>query len=454
MVPLSAYIRYYISIEMRFPRSKMMDKLYKTVLATMTASLVLICSACTDAPATNQVQDLDVEKTLQNMTEKITIPASIISFANTDIEDNMYAFEDYCTDVRRDDDDLILEVTPTQKEELIEMYARAIDDVLEDMEKDEQGYYVEADSDHSRFVYHIDENIDGILQAKMLLTITTSDVLTGIMETGDPNWNVSAKIVNCHTGLTVGEGTFPDGSITFGPEEWQASYDNGARIKARQKEVMDMTGLSGPYENLSDTQKGVVTSVTQILDWIEGKYEQQFHYISYAPGNYIEQEHLKVYPKNGSENDIVTVSRTYKNGLYRYEDDYGEILKRPFYEEQIREFAMQYLPFEGIKIYTEIKDGSSGVTDGESILNEISAVTYIFMDDAICSDQYETFLEAIPTWLKENCQGVPAGIYLRMTESEAWEQIDRANYEDMLREDIYTEKAECTISESGKVAVY
>ena len=294
MVPLSAYIRYYISIEMRFPRSKMMDKLYKTVLATMTASLVLICSACTDAPATNQVQDLDAEKTLQNMTEKITIPASIISFANTDIEDNMDAFEDYCTDVRRDGDDLILEVTPTQKEELIEMYARSIDDVLEDMEKDEQGYYVEADSDHSRFVYHIDENIDGILQAKMLLTITTSDVLTGIMETGDPNWNVSAKIVNCHTGLTVGEGTFPDGSITFGPEEWQASYDNGARIKARQKEVMDMTGLSGPYENLSDTQKGVVTSVTQMLDWIEGKYEQQFHYISYAPGNSIEQEHLKV----------------------------------------------------------------------------------------------------------------------------------------------------------------
>ena len=454
MVPLSACIRYYISIEMRFPRSKMMDKLYKTVLVTMTAALILICSACTDAPTTNQIQDPDAEKTLSKMIENITIPASIISFANTDIDDNMEAFKDYCTNVRRDGDDLILEVTPTQKEELIEMYTKSIDDVLEDMEEDEQGYYVEVDSDHNRFVYHINENIDGILQAKMLLTITTSDVLIGIMETGNSNWNVSAKIVNCHTGLTVGEGTFPDGSITFGPDEWQASYDDGARIKARQKEVMGMTGLSGPYENLSDTQKGVVTSVGQMLDWIEGKYDQQFHYISYAPGNSIEQEHLKVYPKHGSENDIVTVYRTYENGLYRYEDDYGEILKRPFYEEQIREFAMQYLPFEGIKIYTEIKDGSSGVTDGESILNEISAVTYIFMDDAICSDQYETFLEAIPTWLKENCQGVPAGIYLRMTESEAWEQIDRANYEDKLREDIYTEKAECTISESGKLAVY
>ena len=431
-----------------------MDKLYKTVLAALTAASVLAFSACAGSPAADQIQDPDAGKTLPEMTEEITIPASIIRFANTDIEDNMEAFEDYCTDVRRDGDDLILEVTPTQKEELIEMYAGSIDDVLEDMEEDEQGYYVEADTDHSCFVYHIDENIDGILQAKMLLTITTSDVLTGIMETGDPNWSVSAKIVNCHTGLTVGEGTFPDGSITFGSDEWQASYDDGAWIKARQEEVMDMTGLIGSYEELSDTQKGVVTSVGQMLDWIEGKYGQKFQYISYAPGDSIEQEHLKVCPEQGNESDVVTVYRTYENGLYRYEDDYGEILKRPFYEEQVRTFAEQYLPSEGIKIYTEIKDGSSGAADGESFLNEVSAVTYIFMDESLCSGQYEKFLEAVPNWFTENCQGVPAGIYLRMTESEAWKQIDRANYEDKLREDIYTKEADCTISGSGKVTVY
>ena len=56
--------------------------------------------------------------------------------------------------------------------------------------------------------------------------------------------------------------------------------------------------------------------------------------------------------------------------------------------------------------------------------------------------------------LTENCQGVPAGIYLRMAESEAWKQIGRSDYEDKLREDIYTEEAECAISGSGKVTVY
>ena len=439
---------------MCFQGNAIMRKVYKSVFAVVTAAVILTCSACAVIPAADPAEEPDAEKALTETAEEIRIPASIFRFANTDIEDNMDEFGDYCTGVRRDGDDLIIEVTPSQKEELMEMYAGSIDDVLKDMAEEEQGYYVETDKDHSCFVYHYDEKIDGILEAKMLLMITTSDVLTGIMETGDPAWNVRAKIVNCHTDLTVGEGTFPGGSITFGPDEWQASYDDGAWLRGRQEEVMTMAGLTGAYEKLTDTQKGIVTSIGQMLDWIEGKYQQKFQYISYAPGDAIEQEHLKVYPEQGGESDVVTVYRTYENGLYRYEDDYGEILVRPAYEEQVRTFAEQYLPSEGIKIYTEIKNGGSGAADGELVLNEVSAATYIFMDDALCSGQYEAFLEAVPDWLAENCQGVPAGIYLRMTESEAWQQIDRSGYEDKLREDIYTGEAECAISGSGKVTVY
>lgn len=217
---------------------------------------------------------------------------------------------------------------------------------------------------------------------------------------------------------------------------------------------MRETGLPGEYSALTDTQKSAVTSIEDMLTWLEEKYQQKFHYVSYAPGDAIEQEHLKVYPEQGDESDIVTVYRTYENGLYRYEDDYGAILMRPVYEEQVRAFAEQYLPAEGIKIYTEIKNGGSSAADAEPVLNEVSAVTYIFMDDALCSEQYETFLEAVPDWLTENCQGVPAGLYLRMTESEAWLQIDRSDYEDKLREDVYTKEAECAISGNGKVTVY
>lgn len=49
-----------------------MDKLYKTVLAAVTAASVLVCSACAGAPAADQVQGPDAGKTLPEMTEKIT----------------------------------------------------------------------------------------------------------------------------------------------------------------------------------------------------------------------------------------------------------------------------------------------------------------------------------------------------------------------------------------------
>lgn len=160
-----------------------MKKLYKYLLDAVVVSTVLACSACASMPVADSAVEGDQPETL----EKITIPASIFEFANSDIEDNFEEFSDYCYSVERDGNDLILGVTPPQKEELIEMYAASIDDVLETMTEEEPGYYVETDKDHSRFVYHYDEKIDNVLQARMLLTITTSDVLIGILETKDPN---------------------------------------------------------------------------------------------------------------------------------------------------------------------------------------------------------------------------------------------------------------------------
>ena len=431
-----------------------MKRFYRPVLAGMAAAVISVCSACGAIPEKNHGGNSgDRKDAADEKTEEITIPASLIKFSSSDLQDNIEAFSDYCTSVRQDGDDMIIEVTTEQKETLIQMHEDNIREVMDDMVEADPSYSCELDEDYSRVVYRYDENIDGILQAKVLLSLTTSYALKGIMETGNPDWHIHAEIVNCHTGATVVEGTLPDEEINFGPDEWDKSYVSTGEDE-QQKEIMRETGLSGDYSALTDTQKSAVTSIEDMLTWMEGKYQQKFCYVSYAPGDAIEQEHLKVYPEQGDESDIVTVYRTYENRLYRYEDDYGAILTRPAYEEQIRTFAEKYLPSEGIKIYTEIKNGGSSVADAEPVLNEVSAVTYIFMDNALCSEQYETFLEAVPDWLTENCQGVPAGIYLRMTESEAWQQIDRSDYEDKLREDVYTKEAECAISGSGKVTVY
>ena len=191
-----------------------------------------------------------------------------------------------------------------------------------------------------------------------------------------------------------------------------------------------------------------------MLAYLEEKYGKRFCYLSYAPSGTLDKEHLEAYPADGQPYDKVTVYRTYENGEYSYEDDYENILIRPRYEETVRDFVEEYFPAEGIKVYTDIKSIDGSVTE-ENILGNVSAVTYVFTDDSVCSaEAYERFVDACGQWLKEHCQGVPAGIYLRMTQSEAWAKISEADYEDSIREDIFTAENDCSISGSGKVTIY
>ena len=222
----------------------------------------------------------------------------------------------------------------------------------------------------------------------------------------------------------------------------------------RQEELLEEMGLSGDYDELTDTQKSAVTSADDMLAYLEEKYGQEFCYLSYAPSGTLDKEHLEAYPADGQPYDKVTVYRTYENGEYSYEDDYENILARPWYEDKVRAFAEEYFPEKGIKVYTDIRSIDGEVTE-ENILENVSAVTYVFTDDSVCSTEaYERFVDACGQWLKEHCQGVPAGIYLRMTQSEAWAKISEADYEDSIREDIFTAENDCSISGSGKVTIY
>ena len=109
-----------------------MKKLYQYVLDAAMIAAVLVCSACAGTPAPDPNPE-PVEGDQPKNLEEITIPASIFEFANSDIDDNFEEFSEYCYSVERDGNDLILGVTPSQKEDLIEMYSDSIDYVLEKM---------------------------------------------------------------------------------------------------------------------------------------------------------------------------------------------------------------------------------------------------------------------------------------------------------------------------------
>lgn len=176
---------------------------------------VLLCSACAVAKPT----ETKVEKT-----EEITIPASFIHFINSDAEKVATSYEDYCAETIMKDGDVILSVTEKQKNKIVNMNCDFIDETIETLEDAAPEYSFELAEDYSSATYRYDENIDGILQAKLLLGITSMHVLNGILVTGNSDWSIEVTIMNCHNDNVVARGTLPDDTINLDDEIWEASY--------------------------------------------------------------------------------------------------------------------------------------------------------------------------------------------------------------------------------------
>lgn len=217
-------------------------------------------------------------------------------------------------------------------------------------------------------------------------------------------------------------------------------------------------GLPTDYDRLTDTQKNAITFIEALLTYLEDKYQEEFCYLSYTEAGALEEEHLEAYPASGTPADVVMVYRTYEDGEYHYEDDYGNIGVNPLYESRVREFAGQAFSESGIKVFSDIRNSGQG-TDGQSVTEEnvlhtVSAITYIFISESVCTEaRFQEFTEECARWMERQYQGVAAQVCLRLTEEAQWEQINSSDYEDILREDTFIDKAECMVSNSGKVTI-
>lgn len=237
------------------------------------------------------------------------------------------------------------------------------------------------------------------------------------------------------------------------------SVEEPDHLTQRQEELLEEMGLPTEYDSLTDSQKNAITSIEDCLTYLEDKYHEEFRYLSYAETGPLEEEHLEAYPASETPSDVVTVYRTYEDGEYHYEDDYGKIGAKPLYESRIREYATQSFPDSGVKVFSDIRNSGQGtdrqsVTE-ENVLQKVSAVTYIFISDTVCTkEQFQDFTEDCAKWMESQCQNVAAQFCLRLTKAAQWESIGSSNYEEKLRKDIFSSEAECGISTIGEVTIY
>lgn len=242
------------------------------------------------------------------------------------------------------------------------------------------------------------------------------------------------------------------------------TYDREAEsvtveLTQRQKDLLEKMGLPTEYDQLTYSQKNAIVSTEEMLTYLEESYNETFCYLSYTAAGALEKEHLEAYPAAGSPEDVVTVYRSFENGVYFYEDDYCNLQLSDMYESVVRSFAERFFPQGGLKIFCDIKNSAGEVSAGEvsekNVIQSVSAATCIFISGDVCTkEQMEEFSGQCAQWLGENSGGKPAQIWLRLTEPDEWEKIERSVYEEKLTEEIYISEKECAVSSSGKIAVY
>ena len=249
--------------------------------------------------------------------------------------------------------------------------------------------------------------------------------------------------------------TLPTGCIS----KERKDAEMGTELNGRQQALLEEIGLPADYDKLTDTQRNAITSIEEMLSYLESKYQEEFCYLSYSEAGTLEKEHLDAYPASETPEDVVTVYRTYEDGEYHYEDDHNNLQIKPLYESRVRGFAVQSFPESGIKVFSDIRNSGQD-TDKQyitekDVLQTVPAVTYIFISEDVCTKaQFQDFTEECAQWMESQCQGTTAQICLRLTDEAQCELIDASGYEDKLREDIFAAEAECVISASGKVTVY
>lgn len=182
---------------------------------------VLMLTACA-SEGQHVPSDNDTE---EHKVTEITIPESYLNFTGNDAEETAEDYKAYCADAAVQDGNVVLEGDEQQKQEILEMNQDFINDALEDFQEENSQYSYELRDDFSSVVYRYDESIESVVQAKMLMGVTSMYALNGIIESGNSDWSVEVTIENCHTGNVVAKGVLPGDSITFGQEEWEASYE-------------------------------------------------------------------------------------------------------------------------------------------------------------------------------------------------------------------------------------
>ena len=198
--------------------------------AVIMSAVIFLFAACSPAPektddaapgkeSAEEAAEEKEEEDTEEETVSVTIPASFLHFTGVDAQETADSYLDYCENAYVEEGNVILNLTEKQKEDIQEMNEDYIEEVLGELQETDEKYSCQLSDDYGSVTYTYDADIGQMLQAKLLLGVTSMHALNGMLENGGGNWNIEVTVVSSQTGETVGHGVLPGDEINFDMEE-------------------------------------------------------------------------------------------------------------------------------------------------------------------------------------------------------------------------------------------
>ena len=185
----------------------------KKITLILTVCLLLICTACSSTSYND------------NETIQVVIPASLLELTGSDPERTTEGYQERFQNAELVDGDIFIEATQQQLDDEIQSNNEFILEIIEELTDYNPNYKCEVAEDYNKIIYQFDENISISVSNKLLLGVTSMCALNGIFSGHGSDWSIYIVIKNYHTGNIVSEGTFPHDDLSFGSDEWEASYN-------------------------------------------------------------------------------------------------------------------------------------------------------------------------------------------------------------------------------------
>lgn len=156
----------------------------------------------------------------------IIFPESYYGINSTKIEEDLEFLkglgDEYITNAKIEKNTLVLEVTESQKNKLIERNNGFLEKYSNMFINSNENYHYEYNTDSNELSFYFDENHTS--STMVGLTVTYGAYLMNNILSEREDWKINLKIINCDTNQLVAEALMPGEELSFDEIDWKNSY--------------------------------------------------------------------------------------------------------------------------------------------------------------------------------------------------------------------------------------